>query len=302
MLTPSVQREHRLVNALRDAVVATGRSDVLLIQRPGRRREEGLLLRLAAGRAQIVAIDVDDPVAETGVFGWAVPRADVVLAASRALERSYEGRVGQVVRIRTGLDVGLYDLPKASRSRPVIGWIGDGPAYAEPLERMIAAVSPAPDQWQLWVVGTKRDESLERALRRAAGDVPLTLVGEIEWQNEQRVAETVAQFEVGLAPFRSAEGASFKTAQYLAAGAVPLAEEGGEAEEQVRAALGHDAPVVPVGDHAAVQRMLEVLADPGFRARLATRGKAAAAKLYSREAVASLIDETFRRALGQSSW
>jgi glycosyltransferase involved in cell wall biosynthesis len=295
-LTPSMRREGRLGNLFRDAGLARRRWDVVLIQRPGRRREELPLLRLACTRARLIVLDVDDPVDERPAFAWALRRADLVLAGSHALMDSYGGRGLRAELVPTSLDASSYERASLAPPPPTIGWIGDGPAYGEPLVRLVAAVA-GDGRWTLRIVGTRGDAELEERLRSAAGKAPLELVAGIDWQDEGAVAREVGRFAVGLSPLRSAEGASFKTVQYLAAGAVPLVEAGGEGERHARLALGSDALVVPPGDTAAVAAALSPLEDERLRASLAERCRAAARRHYSREAVAERIDGLLRGAL-----
>jgi hypothetical protein len=300
-LTPSMRRDRRMRNAVRDAAWAVRSHDALVVQRPGRRREELPLLRLARRRATVLALDVDDPMDETGAAGWALAHADVILAASHALVERYLYRGADVVYAPTALDVARYDLPRAASELPIVGWIGDGPAYAASLVRMVAAAARAvPGRWPIRVVGTRGDPTLERRLREAARDVPLVLIADVDWDDEDAVAREVAGFDVGLAPFRSAEGGSFKTVQYLAAGVVPLVEAGGEGERHARAALGDDAFVVPAaGTGGGVAEAFARLARDEHRAKLAGRCKAAARGLYSREAAAERLDRVLRDAIGR---
>jgi hypothetical protein len=283
-LTPSMCRDRRARNAVCDAACAMRRHDALVVQRPGRRREELPLLRLARRRAAVLA------------------HADVILAASHALVERYSDRGADVVYAPTALDVARYDLPRAASELPTVGWIGDGPAYAASLVPMVAAAArAAPGRWPIRVVGTRGDPTLERRLREAAGDVPLVLIANVDWEDEDAVARAVAGFDVGLAPFRSAEGGSFKTVQYLAAGVVPLVEAGGEGERHARAALGDDAFVVPAaGTGDGVAEAFARLARNEHRAELARRCKAAARGLYSREAAAERLDRVLRKAIGRS--
>lgn len=297
LLTPSVATHRRLRALIRDVRLAARQRDVLLVQRPGRRREESLTLRVAARRARLVAIDVDDPMSERGLAGWAVRRAGLALVGSHTLERHYAGRVAEVVVIPTALDVEAYALPRVRHDPPIVGWIGDGPSYAEPLVRMTAAVAASGGRWALRIVGTKGADALERRLREAAGSTPLELVSAIDWESERAVARQVAEFDVGLAPLRDSKGASFKTIQYLAAGAVPLVEAGGEGEYHARAALGSGAVVVAVGMVAEVSAALARLAQPEERSRLSQLGRERARHLFSRESVSGSVDATLRRAL-----
>jgi glycosyltransferase involved in cell wall biosynthesis len=298
LLTPSTIRERRLFALVRDLGRASRRCEVLLIQRPGRRREESLVLRAAARRARLVAIDVDDPMDEVGIARWAVEAAELALVGSHVLESRYAGRIRRVVLIPTGLDVNAYAHPRIPQDPPVIGWIGDGPSYASSLVRMVAAAGSASDRWRLRVVGTKGGDDLERRLREAAGSMPIELVSGIDWQNEAKIAREVARYDVGLAPFRDPAGASFKTVQYLAAGAVPLVEAGGEGEHHARAALGPQAVVVRPGSEPDIVAALSRLADPAVRSELSRIGREQAKRLYSREAIAATVDNALRRALG----
>jgi glycosyltransferase involved in cell wall biosynthesis len=295
-LTPSTRRDRRAWNAARDTLRAARGHDALVIQRPGRRREELPLLRLAHRRSTVAAVDVDDPIDETGAAGWALDHADVILAGSRALVERYAGRGAEVVYAPTPLDVARYDLQRPPSSSTVVGWIGDGPAYADPLVRMVAAAARAPGRRLLRVIGTKGDAELERRLREAAAGASLELHSDIEWEDEDAVAREVAAFDVGLAPLRSAEGASFKTVQYLAAGVVPLVEAGGEAEHHARAALGDDAAVVAPDAPDAVAAQLARLDHDDLRAALGRRCRATARELFSREAAAERLDRVLRDA------
>jgi glycosyltransferase involved in cell wall biosynthesis len=298
-MTPSMQRSNRATNAARDLLRGLSGADVLLVQRPGRRLEEEVLLRLAGRRSRLVAIDVDDPVAEHGAAGWATRRASVALVGSVALADRYAGRIPIVEVVPTSVDVGLYDGCRSPHTdQLVIGWIGDGPAYRASLVRLVGACASAPlPGRRLRVVGTKGDESLEAELRRAALDVPIELVAHIDWEDERAVARELAAFDVGLAPFRNREGASFKTVQYLAAGAVPVVEAGGEAEKLVRAALGEDCIVVRPGSDADVALALASLARPERRAELSRTARAAARRLFAIEKTASAVDAILTEAL-----
>jgi glycosyltransferase involved in cell wall biosynthesis len=298
-LTPSVDRSRRVPGAMRDLALAARGCDVLLVQRPGRRCEELPILRIASSRARVVAIDVDDPMHETGASGWAVRRAQVAIVGSHALADHYAGRIPMVEIVPTALPVDAYIPRERPPGRRVVGWIGDGPAYADPLVRMIVGVASAANGWTIRVVGTRGDEVLERRLRAAAGTSPLELIASIAWQDEHAIAAEVASFDVGLAPFRDAEGASFKTVQYLAAGVVPLAEAGGEAGRHAQAALGGDAAIVKPGVAEEVAAALARLADDSTRAALASRCRDAAARLYSHEAAARRVDRVLRAALAR---
>ena len=296
LLTPSTVRSHRFTNLVRDLRLGLHGWDVLLVQRPGRRREETVTLRLAAIRAHVVALDVDDPVERRGAFAVAASRAHVVFAGSSAAAAEHDD-AARVELISTPLDPSCYAVQRPSNDPPVIGWIGDGPAYFEALVRMVRSVARAPGPWSLQVVGTKGNTALEQGLREAAPGKSLELVSEIAWEQEDLVAQTVAGFDIGLVPFRNAEGASFKTVQYLAAGAVPLVESGGEGERHVREALGLDAPVVHPGDTDAVAAALARLRDPRVRQELGARGRLAAFQSYSQARAAARIDAILREEL-----
>src|SRR5204862_3879749 len=93
VLTPSTTRSRRLANVVLDAKVVMRRHDALLVQRPGRRREELPLLRAAAARGAAVVVDVDDPMDQTGAAAWAVRVARAVVVGSRGLGERYYGGV-----------------------------------------------------------------------------------------------------------------------------------------------------------------------------------------------------------------
>jgi hypothetical protein len=298
MLTPSMQRRGRFGSLIRDLSLAARSHDVLLVQRPGRRREESLILRLALLRTRNLVIDVDDPMEEVALSGWAVREAKLAVVGSNALAHRYARRIDHVVVVPTSLEMDAYALARTRHDPPIVGWIGDGPAYAEPLTRMIAAVASSPGNWRLKVVGTKGLADLETMLRKAAGEIPLELVSSIDWENESVVAHTVSEFDIGLAPFRDREGTSFKTIQYLAAGTVPLVEAGGEAERHVRTALGANALVVPVDSQSAVSEALAQLADFGERSRLSRLCSVEARRLFSTQAAAAKVDSALRQVLG----
>jgi glycosyltransferase involved in cell wall biosynthesis len=138
---------------------------------------------------------------------------------------------------------------------------------------------------------------LERELVAAAGPRPIELVRSVCWEDEAAVAAEVGRFAIGLAPFRNAEGASFKTIQYLAAGVVPIVEAGGEAEAHARAALGADAIVVPTGDTRAVSEALRRLDDTAVAQSLSRGAMEAARRLFSHKVAAARVDEVLRDAL-----
>lgn len=291
LLTPSMVRAPRLRNLALDLSCAARSHDVLLVQRPGRRREERLVLTVATARARVLVLDLDDPVDETGVFAWLIPRAQLVLAGSEAIRRRYAGRVPVEV-VPTPIDYARYaGLERRPRERPVIGFLGDAQSYAESLERMLRAITAAAPDARLHVVGTRGDSGLEARLRAAAPR--LTMTAGLAWEDEGAVAAALAGFDIGLAPFRDAEGGSYKTVQYMAAGVVPLVEDGGEGARHARAALGESAPVVAPGD---VRAALDLLADPARRAALSEAGRAAA-RAYDRRAVAARVSDLLRKAL-----
>jgi len=296
LLTASRDRSRRLRSAARDAAHLVRSHDVLLVQRPGRRREELVLLRAAAVRSRVVAIDVDDPMGEQGAAGWAVGAASVALVGNSSLVPVYAGRIAQVHVVPTGLDVSLYD-PSDRIDERVVGWIGDGPAYADSLVRMARGVAGAGPPWRLRIVGTLGDDLLEAALSEASRGIDLELVPSIEWESERAVAAEVARFTVGLAPFRDLYGTSFKTVQYLAAGVVPLVEAGGAAEAHARLALGDDAFVVEPGDTAGLAAALRTLDDDRLLSEHGRRARSAAEATYSHELVARQVDSALRRAL-----
>jgi glycosyltransferase involved in cell wall biosynthesis len=164
--------------------------------------------------------------------------------------------------------------------------------------RACAAASPGP--WRLRIVGTGGDAALEATLRAAAGELDVELVAGIDWESEAAVAGEVAGFDAGLSPLRDFDGGSFKTVQYLAAGAIPIAEAGGEAEHHVRLAMGEDAAVVEPGDAEAIAVWLRRLADPALRDRLAQRARAGAAQHFSQVVIAAQIDGVLREALASA--
>lgn len=299
LLTPSRSAPRRLAALLGDLRLAASPHDVLLVQRPGWRREESLVLRVAASRARVVVVDVDDPVDLTGLTRWAVRRAQLALVVSRALEAAYAGLVPRVARVPTSIDLAPYaDVVPAGEL--VVGWIGDGRSYGDALVRMVSGVGAAPLPLRLRIVGTLGDARLERRLAGAAGPHPLELVPALDWQDERAVAREIGTFSVGLAPFRDTHGGSFKTVQYLAAGVVPIVESGGEAEHHALEALGADALVVEPGSAPQLRRALELLGDPDTRSRLAERCRRAA-RAYDRGAVAALVDRELRRAVSQAA-
>ena len=297
-LTPSMARERRLLHFGRDLARAVAGHDVLLIQRPGRRREELGVLRTAAARSRLVVVDVDDPVDEAGTFAWALGSADLLLAGSQAVQRRYQGRLPRVVEHPTPLDFDLYARNRSGpNGNPVVGWIGDGPAYAESLVRMVSAVARSGHEVQLRIVGTRGDPRLEAALRVASGSGQIELVSSVAWEDERAVADCVGAFDIGLAPFRNEAGGSFKTIQYLAAGAIPIVEVGGEAAHHARLALGEDALVVPPGDTEAMRAALERIATPRARMELGDRARELARPRYGRNAVAARLDRILRSML-----
>src|SRR5581483_3911004 len=170
-------------------------------QRPGWRREESLVLRVAASRARAVVVDVDDPVDLTGLTRWAVRRAQLALVVSRALEAAYAELVPRVARVPTSIDLAPYaDVVPAGEL--VVGWIGDGRSYGDALVRMVSGVGAAPLPLRLRIVGTLGDARLERRLAGAAGPHPLELVPALDWQDERAVAREIGTFSVGLPPSR----------------------------------------------------------------------------------------------------
>lgn len=305
-LSPSTNRERRVRALMSDLGQATRRADVLLVQRPGRRREERLVLQAAAARARAVVVDVDDPVEERGPFRWALRRAALVVVASRALEERYAPRGKRCAILPTSLDCGRYARARREverdAERPVVGWIGDGPAYRPSLVRMIAAAAPvaAAHGWRLKVVGTVGDRALEADLRAAATGAEFEAVAGLDWRDEDLVARTVAGFDIGLAPARNPEGGAFKCAQYLAAGVVPVAEDGGEAARRVRLALGERAPLAEPGSPESLRAALESLVGPAGRASLAEAGMTHAAAELDRRRVAARLDDLLRETLDAS--
>ena len=303
-LTPSTASERRARALLSDLGQAGRRSDVLLIQRPGRRREERLVLQAAAARARAVVVDVDDPVEEKGPFRWALGRAALVVVASHALEQRYRARGKRCAILPTSLDCGRYARARREVARdpqrPVVGWIGDGPAYRTSLVRMIAAAAPVAEAhgWRVKVVGTVGDRALEADLRAAAAGAELEAVAGLDWRDEDVVARAVAGFDIGLAPMRNPEGGAFKCAQYLAAGVVPVAEHGGEAARRLRLALGGRAPVAEPGSPDSLRAALEPLVDAAARASLAEVGIAHAEMELDRRRVAARLDGLLRATLG----
>ena len=299
-LSPSMTRERRARGLVADLARAARGADVLLVQRPGRRREEELTLRGAAARARAVVVDVDDPVEERGPFAWALRRAALVVVASQALSERYGGRGKRCAILPTSLDCGRYArarrLVERDPERPVVGWIGDGPAYRASLVRMVAAAGPlvAASGWRMRVVGTLADAALEAELRSAASGAEIETVPSIDWQDEDLVARMVAGFDIGLAPARNAEGGAFKCAQYLAAGVVPIAEDGGEAARRVRLALGDRAPVAEPASAESVRAALERLGDAAVRTRLSEAGMDHAAEALDRRRVADRLDGLLR--------
>lgn len=298
LLTPSMHRAGRHWRWLPDALRSLTGQDVLLAQRPGWRREHLLLLRIARKRSGLLVLDLDDP---PGLWdesrAWSVAHADLILAGSWALVDELRSHGAQVEHLTTALATREYDIPRPANDPPVVGWVGDGPGYHDSLLRMLRGVVTAETPWRVRIVGTRGDARLESALRSAAAGRSIELVPHVDWEAESAVAQAVAAFDVGLAPLRTAEGASFKTVQYLAAGVVPIAEAGGEAERHVRLALGQSATIVSVEDPASVGSMLDRLADTGFRAACAERGREAARRHYDRESVADRLDYLLRQAI-----
>jgi glycosyltransferase involved in cell wall biosynthesis len=297
-LTPSTVRDRRLTNLARDASLALRGWDVLLVQRPGRRREELRLFQFT--RPLAIAVDVDDELDPNPTLSWAIGHAQIVLAGSQRLAEQYGDGVRRVEVVPTAVDVSRYEQFSDVRE-PVVGWIGDGPAYRESLVRMVRGVGRAGPPWRLRIVGTRGDRELEAELRAAAAELPIELVSALNWTDEDAVAREVASFAVGLSPFRDSTGASFKTVQYLAAGVVPIVESGGEAERHVRTALGTDAPVAPPGDFRAIASALVRIADDRLRRALAGRCRATARSRYAREVVAARVDDLLREALAAAT-
>jgi glycosyltransferase involved in cell wall biosynthesis len=298
-LTPSITSGNRLMSAGRDLLLALRRWDVLLVQRPGRRREERLFLRLAQRRGARIVVDVDDPVDETGVFAWALRNADAMLAGSTAVSERYRAAGLAIHLVPTGVDYARYATAAArdgsarAEAEFVVGWVGDGPAYAGPLVRMVKGLPEGHDD-VVRIIGTRGDARLEAALKKAARRMRLELHAHVEWESEAAVAEEIARFSVGLVPFREALGASFKTIQYLAAGVPPVVESGGEGERHARAALGDDAPIVPAGDSCALASALERLRRGDHREALARRGQAYVRRQCSHDVLVEALDRVLR--------
>lgn len=294
-LRPSNHGSRRAPGLAADLRRALEGSDVLLVQRPGRRREEGLVLRVAGLRSRITVVDLDDPVESVGPMRWALERASLVLAGSEAIVRRYQRRVPRIEYVPTGLDFGRYERGDAhDRPLPVVGWIGDGPAYRESLVRMIGAVAASGHPVSLRIVGTRGDSALHAALRQAAAECPVELVPGIRWEDEDTVAAEIARFDIGLAPFRDTEGGSFKTVQYIAANVVPIAEAGGEAERHLRRLIGGDALVVRPGRAEETAERLRLVADREERRRRAAAARAAAEPIYDVGRIAIRLDRVLR--------
>lgn len=295
VLTPSTERHRRIRNALTDSAACLRRPDVVLVQRPGRRREERAWLALAARRGVPIVVDIDDPVAKEGTFAWALRRASFATAGSRAAAEDLRGYVPHVTLLPTSLDARVYRLP-GRRQPGLIGWIGDGPAYAESLVRLLDTLTRAGDSSPVRIVGTRGDQALSAALRAAAGPRELELVPTVRWEDEATVAREVARYDLGLVPFRDARGAAFKATQYLAAGVIPIVEAGGEAELNVRAALGSHAAIVAPGDAPSLAAALDRLREPPYRSRLRAACYESALRLFDRAVTAEHLSTVLRRA------
>ncbi len=177
--------------------------DALVLQRPGRRREERILARFARARGSRI------------VVGSEVLRKE--------LPEDIRGSVTRI--LPTPLPAERYR--RAGEQRPVVpvvGWIGDGPAHAEMLSRVVGRLAepgalPRQD-FRLRLVGVA--PSLLEASGAIVGGGPIEFVPDIDWADENAVAEQFGSLTVGLAPYRGRPGVAFKIIQYMAAGTFPL--------------------------------------------------------------------------------
>lgn len=260
-------------------------------QRGDRRREHLWLMAHLKWQGAKLIYDVDDPAdLYHPIIRWILAHADHVTVASHHLLETFRAMDKPVTYLPTCIDDRFYRRQKrSSRSRGVvtIGWLGTGPAYSEALQRTAQVLAALPTSVKsrccFYCVGTGGDSKIESLFAESQIGLKSHLIPHLNWANEQQIVTTLNQFDIGLSPWIGRPGGgSFKIVQYMAVGAVPVADDAGEAPYIIKDGLtGY---LVPPYDFERYKILLSRLVlDTSHRLRLSEAAVQDAWARYSLE-------------------
>jgi phosphatidyl-myo-inositol alpha-mannosyltransferase len=211
-----------------------------------------------------------------------------VSPSARRVQVRYLG--GDAIEIPNGIDVAAF-APGGRRAPATVAFVGRFDEPRKGMAVLLAALrllAPTRPDLRLLVVG--RGDAA--ALRRAAGPVPLDVLGPVD---DTAKAAALASATVFCAPHTGGESFGIVLTEAMAAGAPVVASD----LDAFRAVLGDPCAgqLFPTADPDALARVLgALLDDPARRAALSVAGRARAAEFdWSR--VAADVERVYRAAV-----
>jgi phosphatidyl-myo-inositol alpha-mannosyltransferase len=270
--------------------LATHRFDVLHVHEPTTVSVSALALLLADGPVVVTfhaAAERSRVLAALG--GLARPlleRATARIAVSPAARRlQVEHLGGDATEIPNGVDVAAFAVPSV-RERATVAFVGRFDEPRKGMAVLLAALRRVERAGlRLRVVGSGD----AAALRRAAGPVPVDVLGPV---GDAAKAAVLASAAVFCAPHVGGESFGIVLAEAMAAGAPVVASE----LDAFRSVVGSSGLLVPPGDPVALAAALDgLLDDPWRRAALGDAGRARAAA-FDWPLVAASVERVYRAA------
>jgi len=283
--------------------------EVLVVHRAGD-PVVGLLAKIHKRQGGILVFDIDDATylrwnILTTRISQIVRESDLVIVGSHAIADHLREWNHNVHILPSGVDTALFrpSLHLGVVRKPVIGWLGDGPAHVRNLELIVEPLQALANHhdFKFKMVSSLGSPQIRKAFAKLASRVEVDF-GSPEWVDIHRIPELVGDFDVSVMPLSddafNRSKAGQKLLETMSMEIPVVASDLGENSHIVT----HDVDgflVSSVEDWEEALRSL--IDDPTLRQRMGRAGRSKILERYSKEVCGSnfarIVESVGRRYL-----